>query len=171
MRPVESDTFLLVPHTVADLDDFVQKHDEYLVSIYAEPGRAAVLWRDRLKRNPYGSEGFVSLSYYGHDLIDADLWDDTAGIWSALVGVVEGFVASGDGSATFPGQPVPLGLRTQGAVQLFSVGQRRTPVDAALFVPGVLTEAERFFTWTEREVGADESDVLTRLRALRDRTS
>lgn len=68
-QAVHSEPYILVPHTVTDIEDFVANPENYLVSMFQEPERAAEMWRNRLKENPYGSEGFLSLSYYGIDLI------------------------------------------------------------------------------------------------------
>lgn len=105
---VQSEAFILLPHTVTDLDDVVENPGRYLISMFKEPERAAALWRERLKNNPYGSDGFLSLSYYGHDLISADLWDEVSGIWHALLELVEEFIQKGSAGRLFPDQPVPL---------------------------------------------------------------
>ena len=60
---VGSEAFILLPDTVQDLEDFVSHPERYLVSLDAEPQRAAALWRERLKRHPYGSEGLLRLTY------------------------------------------------------------------------------------------------------------
>ncbi len=82
---VESETFVLTTHTVRNLEDLVAHPEEYLLSIRREPRRCADIWRDRATRNPCGGEGVVSLRYDGQQLIRPDLWDDTQGIWRALV--------------------------------------------------------------------------------------
>jgi len=168
-QAVQSEAFILVPHTVTDLDDFAQHHDRYLVSMYAEPERAASIWRERLKKNPYGSEGFLALSYYGRDLVSADLWDEVSGIWFAIVELVEDFMRNGSSENLFPDQPVPLRLATKGRTTLFTVNNQSHVVDPADFIPGVLDEAARYYRWTEQHVGADESVILGRISALRGR--
>lgn len=91
------------------------------------PERAADLWRERLKKNPYGSDGFLSLTYYGHDLISADLCDEVSGIWHALLELVEESIQEGSAERLFPDQPVRaaktlpnrvMGSRVQGSAPL-----------------------------------------------------
>ena len=165
---VVSETFLLTTHTVRDLDDLVAHPERYLLSIRHEPTRCADLWRDRTTRNPYGGEGLVSLRYDGQELIGPGLWDDTEGIWSALVEAVEGFAATGRGSAWFPGQPVPVRLERKGRDgAMLAIDEDRFFVDPQALVPGLLDEAERYFLWVQEYVGSNESEVLDQIRRLR----
>ena len=164
---VQSEAFLLRPHTVTDLDDFVANPDRYLVSMFKEPERAAALWRERLKKNPYGSEGFLSLTYYGHDLIPADLWDEVSGIWYALIELVEEFIQKGSAERLFPDQPVPLRLQVKGRTTLFSVNSQTSVVDPKDFIPGLLDEAVRYYSWIEQHLGTDESEAVRRIHSIR----
>lgn len=169
-QPVlRAETFVLLPHTVTDLDDFAAHHDRDLVSVDADPDGAARQWRERLARNPYGSDGFVALHYRGQELVAPDLWDDVHGTWYAVVEVVDAYLRTGAGLASFPGQPVDIELRGRGRGGVFRAGTRSTAVDPTELVPGLLDEAERFFTWVEQRVGGNESGVLARVRELRSR--
>lgn len=150
---VHSEPYILVPHTVTDLDDFVANPDSYLVSMYDEPERAASLWRERLKRNPYGSEGYLWLNYRGRDLLTPDMWDEVTGIWYALIDLVEAFVQNGSAETFFPGQPLRLRLYRSGKSVLFSVEDQTTRADPAEFMAGLLAEAARYFSWVEEHVG------------------
>lgn len=164
---VQSEAFILLPHTVTDLDDFVENPDRYLVSMFNEPERAADLWRERLKKNPYGSDGFLSLTYYGHDLISADLWDEVSGIWHALLELVEEFIQKGSAERLFPDQPVPLRLRAKGRTALFSVNSQTAMVDPKDFIPGLLHEAVRYYSWIEQHLGTDENESIRYIHSIR----
>ncbi|MDF1488278.1 hypothetical protein [Tessaracoccus caeni] len=165
---VVSETFLLTTHTVRDLEDLVAHPEKYLLSIWRELRRCADIWRDRATRHPFGGEGVVSLRYDGRELIRPDLWDDTSGIWRALVDAVEGFLAAGVGSAWFPGQPVPVRLERKGRDgAMLTIGEDRFFVDPQALVPGVLDEAEQYFLWVQEYVGSNESDALDQIRRLR----
>lgn len=164
---IQSEPFILVPHTVTDLNDFVANPDQYLVSMFKEPERAADLWRKRLKDNPYGSEGFLSLSYYGHDLISAELWDEVSGIWFELIELAEEFLQKGSAERLFPDQPIPLRLQTKGRSTLFIVNSQTTIVDPKDFIPGILDEALRYYSWVEEYVGTDESTIIQRIVSIR----
>lgn len=164
---VQSESFLLIPHTVTDLDDFVANPERYLVSMYKEPERAAALWRERLKKNPYGSEGLLSLTYYGHELISADLWDEVSGIWYSLIELVEEFLQKGSAERLFPDQPVPLRLQVEGQTTLFTVNAQTTIVDPRDFIPGLLDEAVRYYSWIKQHLGTNESEAVQRIRSVR----
>lgn len=165
---IESETFLLTTHTVRDLEHLVAHPEKYLLSIMREPKWCADIWRDRVTRDPCGGEGVVSLRYDGQQLIRPDLWDDTQGIWRALVDALEGFLAAGVGSAWFPGQPVPIRLERKGRDgAVLTIGEDRFFVDPEVMVSGVLDEAERYFLWVQEYVGSNESDALDQIRRLR----
>lgn len=166
-QAVHSEPYILVPQTVTDLDDFVANPENYLVSMFQEPERAAEIWRNRLKENPYGSEGFLSLSYYGIDLISGDLWDEVTGIWFELLELVEEFMEKGSAERLFPGQPVPLRLEVKGRSTLFTVNRQTNIVDPDDFIPGILDEAYRYYTWVEENIGTDESQALQSVNSLR----
>lgn len=166
-QAVHSEPYILVPHTVTDIDDFVTNPENYLVSMFQEPERAAEIWRNRLKENPYGSEGFLSLSYYGIDLISGDLWDEVTGIWFELLELVEEFMEKGSAERLFPGQPVPLRLEVKGRSTLFTVNRQSNIVDPDDFIPGILDEAYRYYSWVEENIGTDESQALQSVNSLR----
>lgn len=135
-KAVHSEAYILVPHTVEDLDDFVENPDKYLVDMYEAPERAADIWRNRLKRNPYGGEGLLQVAYYGIDLISASLWDNVASLWMDLVEVIDSFLQTGEGEGLFPGSPVPIHLRSKGRSTLFTVDEQTNVVDPKDFIPG-----------------------------------
>lgn len=164
---VSSNSFILRPQTVTDLEDFEEHHESYLVSIYDEPERAATLWRERLKRNPYGDEGFVSLEHYGRDLISGDLWDQVGGIWSNLVEVIGRFLDHGIGETMFPGQPAPIALRQVRGSILLTINTETSVVDERTFFPGVLNEAERYFTWVMEHIGESTDWQLQEVARVR----
>lgn len=164
---VTSNTYILLPHTVTDLDDFTENHSAYLVSVYDEPERAAATWRERLKRNPYGDEGFVALEHYGRDLISGELWDQVGGIWSNLVEAIEGFVDHGIGESTFPGQPAPIVLRQVAGSTLLTIGTDTSVIDPRTFFPGVLDEAERYLGWVTEHIGEGTAWQLQEIARLR----
>lgn len=166
---VQSEPHILVPHTVTDLDDFVAHPENYLVSMFQEPGRAASIWRDRLNRNPYGSEGFLSLSYHGIELIPGELWDEVSGIWFELIELVEEYLRKGSAQRLFPGQPVPLRLEMKERSTLFTVNQHKHRVDPSDFIPGILDEGQRYFTWVEENIGTGEGQALQTIDSLRTR--
>ncbi|MBB5748711.1 hypothetical protein GGQ69_001000 [Micrococcus sp. TA1] len=69
-RPaVESEALILLPDAVEEVEDVVSQPERCLVSMYAEPQRAARVWRERRTRHPYGSEGLLRLSYCGGELL------------------------------------------------------------------------------------------------------
>ncbi len=164
---MEAETLILSAATVTDLDDFVARPEAYLVSVEHEPERAAALWRDRLTRNPYGGDGLVRLSISGRDVFTADQWDDVDGIWHELVELCGGYLTTGNAAATFPGQPIQITMRRAGPAAVLTVGDDRIPVDPAVFVPGVLDHAERFFAWVRDRVGLDRSVALARVTSVR----
>lgn len=163
---VESETLILVPHTVTDLDDLVAYPEKYLISITKDPAGAAAQWHERLRRNPYGSDGLVRLSHYGTDVFTADMWDDVDGIWFGLVRLCRGFLDSGKAEASFYGQPLAMTLRRKGNIGILTVAEDRIPVQRE-FVPGVLDHAEAFFTWVENEVGLGRGDAFEEIAAAR----
>jgi hypothetical protein len=164
---IESESFILVPRTVEDLDDFVSHPEQYLVSLYAEPQRAAQLWRERLKEHPYGSEGVLRLSYFGRGLISPDLWDEVSGVWFALIDCVAAYLETGEGVTSFPGQPVDIELRRTAAGAVFGVNGDRLLVDPIDFIPGLLDEAARYSRWVEEHIGSLDAPTLQQIDTLR----
>ncbi|OAH50926.1 hypothetical protein [Microbacterium oleivorans] len=166
---VASNSFILVPHTVTDLEDFTENHPTYLVSVYEEPERAAALWRERLRRNSYGDEGYVALEHYGRNLIAGDLWDHVGGIWSNLVDAIGSFLDHGAAETSFPGQPAPILLRRVRQTTLLTINTETSVVDPATFFPGVLDEAERYFQWVAENIGENVSGPLQAIARIRGR--
>lgn len=166
---VTSNSYLLMPDGVMDLDDFAENHESYLVSIYDEPERAVELWHQRYKRSQYPDEGFVSIEHYGRELVNGDLWDQVGTLWSAFVDVAEAFLDTGVGEGLFPDQPVPIVLRRRGSSTLMTIGPATTPVDEETFLPGLLDEAARYFRWVDTHIGVDERPQLDRIAQVRSR--
>jgi len=165
---VASNSFILIPHTVTDLQDFTENHPTYLVSVYEEPERAASLWRERLRRNPYGDEGYVALEHYGRDLIAGDLWDHVGGVWSNLVAAIGSFLEDGSAETSFPGQPAPILLRRVRGSTLLTINTETSVVDPATFFPGVLNEAERYFKWVAGNIGENVSGPRQEIARIRE---
>lgn len=167
-KAVRCDTAILIPPTVEDLDGFVSAPERYLCRIGEEPVVAAQLWHERLKRNPYGGDGLVSVAYYGHDLINPALWDDVSGIWEALLECVEAYRA-GDKErvAVLSGQPVELTLRQVPAGALFTVDGVTTLVDPEVFIPGLLDGAAAFSRWVSEYLGTNDAPTAERIDRLR----
>lgn len=164
---IESETLILIPHTVKDLSDLVNYPEEYLVSIAEDPVRAAAQWHTRLDRNPYGSDGLVRLSHYGREVFTADQWDDVDGIWRELVCLCRDFLEYGSAEAFFPGQPLRMALDRKGKVAIMTVGADRFPVQPREFVTGVLDEAAGFFRWVEEQVGLARDDAFGNITGAR----
>lgn len=165
-----AESFLLVPHTVRDLADLVARPEHYLVSVERDGARAAALWFDRATRNPPGSDGLVQLDYHGRQLLPAGLWDEVTGIWLALLEVLEGFLAAGEGMATLSGQPVAFALKGAPRSATFTANGVSHRVDPAEVLPGVLAGAERYFSWVHHAIGGPQGGNLARVAALRVRT-
>jgi hypothetical protein len=164
---VGSEALILLPDTVQDLDDFVSHPEQYLVSLYAEPQRAAGLWRERLTRHPYGSEGLLRLSYRGRELIHHALWDEVSGVWFALIDCLQSYVETGSGLTSFPGQPVDVVLRRTAAGAVFGINGDRVRVDPTEFIPGLLDEADRYSRWVEEHIGTLDAPTPQQIGALR----
>jgi hypothetical protein len=167
LSALQSEAFILLPDTVQDLEDFVSRPERYLVSLYADPRRAAELWRERLKRHPYGSEGLLRLSYRGRELIHPVLWDEVSGVWFALVDCVQAYLETGRGLTSFPGQPVDVKMRRTRAGAVFGVNGDRVLVDPTEFIPGLLDEAERYARWVEDRIGTLDAPTAQQIGALR----
>ncbi len=117
---------------MTDLADFRARPEHYLVSVDREGKRAAALWFDRATRNPHGSDGLVHLLYHGQQLIPLDLWDEVTGIWLALLDVLEGFLAAGDGNETLSGQPVSVAMKGTPRSATFTANSMSHKVDPAI---------------------------------------
>lgn len=164
---VGSEALILLPDTVQDLEDFVCHPERYLVSLDAEPQRAAALWRERSKRHPYGSEGLLRLTYRGRELIGPALWDEVSGVWFALIDCVQAYLETGSGLTFFPGQPVDVEMRHTRAGAVFGVNGDRVLVDPTEFIPGLLDEAERYSRWVEEHIGTLDAPTTQQTGALR----
>ncbi|WP_417373503.1 hypothetical protein [Glutamicibacter protophormiae] len=159
----QAQTLLLLPHTVTDLADFTANPDRYLVSIEAEPDRAAKRWFQRAAKNPYGGDGVVQIRYFGTQLIPSGLWDDTVAIWMALLDAVEGFLSTGKGRGSFNAEISLAGnLHTAG----FWIGGALHRVAPLAFIPAVLGGSKRYFDWLENRVGRTHPGILERIEAM-----
>ncbi len=167
LSALQSEAFILLPDTVQDLEDFASRPERYLVSLYADPRRAAALWRERLKRHPYGSEGLLRLTYRGRELIGPALWDEVSGVWFTLVDCVQAYLETGRGLTSFPGQPVDVEMRHTRAGAVFGVNGDRVLVDPTEFIPGLLDEAERYSRWVEEHIGTLDAPTTQQTGALR----
>lgn len=168
LEAMRCDTGILIPHTVTDLNTFVENPARQLRSISAEPLAAAELWRERLKGNPTGGDGLVSVIYFGHDLIDPSLWDEVTGFWEALLECVEAHRAGDEESvAVLSGQPVELTLRQVPAGALFTVDGVSTLVDPEVFIPGLLDGAAAFSRWVSEYLGTNDAPTAERIDRLR----
>lgn len=73
----------------------------------------------------------------------------------------------GSAERLFPGQPVPLRLEVKGRSTLFTVNRQTNIVDPDDFIPGILDEAYRYYSWVEENIGTDESQALQSVNSLR----
>lgn len=156
-------TFLLIPHTVSDLAEFIAKPADYLVSVENEPERAAKIWFDRAARNPFGGDGIVHIKYFGMKLIPLGIWDDTVAVWFALLDALEGFLSTGTGNGSFSVEISLIGS-IHGAS--FSVNGISHGVDPRELIPAVLDGAKRYFSWLENTVGSSYPEVSERIQAM-----
>lgn len=159
----ETETFLLIPHTVTDLAQLAARPDEYLVSIDAEPKRAANIWFDRAARNPYGGDGCVQIRYFEAQLIPLELWDDTVGIWIALLDAMENFLATGVGRSDYSPEFSLVGSIHGASFSAHGVSHQVDPLDV---IPAVLDGAQRYFSWVENMVGSTYPEIIERIQAM-----
>lgn len=166
-QTVSSEGFILVPDTVTDLEHFAANHDEYLVSMYVDPNSASSLWFERRNRGLRGSEGWLSLTYQGQELMNGTLWDEVEGIWFELIDLICQYSQHAHAEALLPGQSVPLRLTDAGGSTLFTIGTQTIRIDPQFFIPGLLDEAMRFYRWVEEYIGTIEPDMFRRIAELR----
>ncbi|MDO5634395.1 MAG: hypothetical protein Q4G34_05950 [Micrococcus sp.] len=174
---VVCDTALLIPHTVTDLEQFLTDPSGHLLSITADPDAAARLWHDRLRRNPYGGEGVVSVSYAGQALLGPEHLDHVSLTWDALVAAVEDFVAAVSGAqgagaasgteAVDQDDPAAIAIERVPGGALFRADDRTVFVDPALLIPGLVDGAAAFTHWVHEHLGTSDAPHLDRLAALR----
>lgn len=166
-QTVSSEAFVLVPDTVTNLEHFAANHGDYLVSMYVDPSRASSFWFNRRNRGLRSSEGWLSLTYQGQELMDGSLWDEVEGIWFSLIEMITQYSQHAHAETLFPGQPVPLRLTDAGRSTLFTIGARTLRIDPQLFIPGLLDEAMRFYRWVEEYIGTIEPDMFQKIAELR----
>lgn len=166
-EPFQCDTALLRPNAVEDLDAFLAEPEEHLLSIHDDPEGAARLWAERLKRNPYGGEGVVTVEYYGHELMGPTLLDHVTLTWDLLVDAVEEFVTGASVREPADRLPEEPALRRVAAGALFSMDDQTTLVDPAVVVPGLLDGAAAFTAWVRDHLGTSDAPDLDRLDRLR----
>lgn len=159
----QAQTFLLIPHTVTNLAELAEKPDQYLVSIDAEPERAAKKWFERAARNPFGGDGCVQIQYFETQLIPLELWDDTVEIWCALLDALEGFLATGAGHGHFSAEISLVGSIHSAS---FSAGRVSSRVDPYVLIPALLDGAQRYFSWIESKVGRSYPAIFERIQTM-----
>lgn len=159
----EIQTFLLIPDTVRDFAELAASPDRYLVSVDAEPERAAKVWFERAARNPFGGDGCVQIRYFETQLIPLELWDDTVEIWIALLDAMEGFLATGAGHGNFSAE---ISLVGNGYGARFSAHGVAHRVDPLELIPAVLGGAQRYFSWTHDMVGHSYPEIFERIQTM-----
>ncbi|PQZ93502.1 hypothetical protein CQ018_07410 [Arthrobacter sp. MYb227] len=159
----ETETFLLIPHTVTALAELAAGPDQYLVSVDAEPKGAAKIWFDRAARNPFGGAGCVHIRYFEEQLIPLELWDDTVGIWDALLDAMEGFLATGVGRGNFSPEFSLVGSIHAASFSAHGVSHQVDPLE---LIPAVLDGAQRYFSWIENMVGRSYPEIIERIQTM-----
>lgn len=162
---LQSEPFLLIAHTVTDLEAIQADPDAYFVSMYADPQQAASLWRKRLKDNPAGCDGYLRLSYQGQTLIGPRLWGEVSSIWYSLVGVVASYLATGEGKDCFPDQPVVM--------RLYQAGRRHCSKRTRTSGVWIRTNSSRIFSRRRRSTspGLRSTSAMMSTGPWRDRPS
>lgn len=164
---VRCDTAILIPHTVEDLEAFLADPDRALISITEDPSGAARLWHERLKQNPYGGEGVVTVEYFGAELMGPERIDWVTVTWDALVDAVEEFIGGEPGTEPEDRRPEAPALRRVPAGALFSVEDRTVLVDPEVIIPGLLDGAAAFSGWVRDQLGTRDAPELERIDRLR----
>jgi hypothetical protein len=154
---------------VEDLEDFTRCPETYLVDLYRNEDEAAAAWLRTGERHKFRyNDGVVTLAWDGIPLLGVPDWDDVCGIWRSLVGAVDGYLTTGRGETLFPDQPLPVILERIRGGALITIGDTRLRVDPVTFYLALLEEAERFWSWTERQsIPVDAAWALTDLVRIR----
>ncbi|WP_247827617.1 hypothetical protein [Arthrobacter antioxidans] len=149
-RRLTSSTGILV-QAVQDLEDFTDDPDKYLVDLYADEHRAVKVWMSAGASDHFTyNDGAITLAWDGIPLLGVPDWHDICTLWTYLVNVVEGYLATGRGASFFPGQPTPIVLERIHGGALVTIGDTRARVDPSTFCRELLDEAGRFWQWVER---------------------
>lgn len=163
---IDAETLILRTPTVTDPAALAARPDEHLVSIRDEPAAAADLWRDRVVRHGYGSDGLVRVTYQGQDLMTADMWDDVDGIWACLVYAADAVRKGTDWTGSFRAQPLDVSVTAKPHGATLTIGDVRTFVQADGFCPGLLAAAGDYYRWVDQVVGENRRAELNRIERL-----
>jgi hypothetical protein len=71
-----------------------------------------------------------------------------------MLQLIEEFQQEGQALTYFPDEPVPIALETVKRRVFFTVDETRVMVELLPFLSSLVDEAERFFQWLGRNVGA-----------------
>ncbi|MGQ1798049.1 hypothetical protein ACT4S5_13065 [Kocuria oceani] len=164
---VTSTTLLLKGGPLFDPAKVADNPGYYLLDIFEHEAEAAALWKSRRRRNRYWSEGEIRLRYQGVELLPFGAVDDVSALWCYLVNLVDDFLDTGRGYCDYPDQPLPVVLETVKRTVFFSAEGKRVMVEPVPFLSSLLDEAQRFFDWTERNLG--ERLLVRPLEEMRER--
>ena len=165
---VTSTTLIRVTEGLIDPEEIALDPQTHLLDIFAHEAEAARVWHRRRRLAESGwIEGAVRLRYQEQELMPAaGVWD-VVSLWFSVLQLIEEFQQEGRALVYFPDEPVPIALETVKRRVFFTVGETRMMVEPLPFLSSLVDEAERFFQWMGRNVGADAAD--REIEAIRSR--
>ncbi|GAB2446021.1 hypothetical protein [Nocardia tengchongensis] len=102
--------------------------------------------------NPRHVEGAIELEINGVTILDKELWDDVDQLWAYIVTAICELRAKGEGSTSFPDQPIDLtfrrieGGRVLVTLRSGTIGQRKATVDESELTTALQTAARAFLS-------------------------
>lgn len=165
---VTSTTLIRVTEGLIDPEEIALHPETHLLDIFAHETEAAHVWHRRRRLADGGwIEGAVRLRYQEQELMPAaGVWD-VVSLWFSLLQLIEEFQQEGRALVYFPDEPVPIALETVKRRVFFTVDETRVMVEPLPFLSSLVDEAEGFFQWVGRNVGADAAD--REIEAIRSR--
>jgi len=156
---ITSTTLIRVTEGLIDPEEIALDSQTHLLDIFDHEAEAARVWHRRRRLADGGwIEGAVRLRYQEQELMPAaGVWD-VVSLWFSLLQLIEEFQQEGRALVYFPDEPVPIALETVKRRVFFTVDETRVMVEPLPFLRSLVDEAERFFQWVARNVGADAAD-------------
>lgn len=106
-------------------------------------------------------EGYISIQYYGSEILGEDYWDDIIPLWKNIIDGTETFVINGFTAIFFPDSGSELKFNPVNKSQIiFSLNERRYCLPKKDFFHGLLEAGKQFFKWLEDGIYIQKCEKL-----------
>ena len=106
-------------------------------------------------------EGYISIQYYGSEILGKYYWDDIIPLWKDIIDGAETFIINGDATIFFPDNGCELKLNPANKSQIiFSLNEQKHCLPQRDFFHALLQAGKKFFKWLEDGIYVQRCEKL-----------